>query len=285
MESNTTVKNIKLTLSWNGASFSGYQYQPHAFTVQEALNTAWKTLTGEVVTLYGCSRLDAGVHAHQFVLNFHSHTLLGEEAIVRGLNGILHSVMKVSISIYRCEFVSPEFHARFHAVGKHYRYLIWQGFAHHALLTPQCWHVRSRQNLQKLGEILKQFEGTHDFSAYRASDCATHASDGRVLSEGHQKPTVKTIFKVAATPHPEFPEMITVDIWGDGFLKNMIRNMVGTAVEVATGKLSDKTITDSFMHGKRELVGTCAPGWGLSLRQVFYKKEVLQAASEKGSSV
>lgn len=271
MESHTTSKNIKLTLSWSGSQFSGYQYQPHAFTVQEALNTAWKKLTGEVVVLCGCSRLDAGVHAHQFVLNFFSQTELSEAAILRSLNGILCSVMKVAICIYRCEFVSHDFHARFHATGKHYRYLIWHGFAQHAIFTPTCWNVRSRQNLKNLGEILKQFEGTHDFSAYRASDCASHVSEGRVLPEGCKKVTLKTMFKVTTSIHPEFSEMLIIDIYGDGFLKNMIRNMVGTAVDVATGKLPEKTITESFVHGNRALVGMCAPGLGLSLMQVFYE--------------
>ena len=102
-------KNIKLTLSWNGAKFSGYQYQPNAITVQETLNSAWRILTGEVVTLYGCSRLDAQVHASHFVLNFLSETNLEEEKILRALNGILHTQFKVAISIYSCEFVEKEF--------------------------------------------------------------------------------------------------------------------------------------------------------------------------------
>lgn len=254
-------KNIKLTLSWNGAKFSGYQYQPHAVTVQETLNSAWKILTGETVTLFGCSRLDAQVHAHHYVLNFYSHTSLEAGKIVRAMNGILHNQFKAAISVYDCEFVDKEFHARFHTTGKHYRYLIWYGFKTHALLTPQCWHVHCKNELKNLNAILQQFVGEHDFAGFRASDCSA-------------KNTLKYIHAVKAYQHPHFPQMTIIDFFGEGFLKNMIRNMVGTAVQVAYGKLQEDCIQNAFQHKNRELVGMCAPGWALTLMKVYYNKEL-----------
>ena len=267
--------NIKLTLSWNGEKFSGYQYQPDAITVQGTLNSAWKILTQEDVVLYGCSRLDAKVHASHYVLNFHSKTELKEEKIIRALNGILHNQLKADISIYHCEFVDDDFHARFNAVGKHYRYLIWNGHKSHALLTPQCWVLhfknkltlganehRSRDNnkLVNLEQICQQFIGEHDFAGFRASDCSA-------------KHTIKTIYSVQVHQHPHFPEMTFIDFFGDGFLKNMIRNMVGTAVQTAIGKLKDDCIQNAFQHKNRELVGQCAPGSALTLMRVYYNKE------------
>lgn len=253
------TKNIKLTLSWNGAKFSGYQYQPHAITVQETLNQAWRILTGEIVTLYGCSRLDAQVHANHYVLNFFSEVELEEEKIICAMNGILHNQLKVDISVYDCEFVDKEFHARFHAVGKHYRYLIWYGYKTHALLTPKCWHVHSKNEPKNLQEIVNQYIGEHDFAGFRASDCSA-------------KNTIKHVYAVKVNHHEHFPEMIIVDFWGDGFLKNMIRNMVGTAVQMAIGKLQDDCIQNAFVHKNRELVGMCAPPWALTLMQVYYNK-------------
>ncbi len=262
------MKNIKLILSWNGAKFSGYQYQPNTVTVQGTLNTAWKILTGETVTLYGCSRLDAQVHANYFVLNFYSKVDINEEKIIRALNGILHGQLKADICIYDCMFVENEFHARYNAVGKHYRYLVWYGYKSHALLTSLCWNVHSKNELNNLKSILAQFVGEHDFAGFRASDCSS-------------KNTVKNIYAIHAYNHPLFPEMTLIDIWGDGFLKNMIRNIVGTAVQVSLNKLSKDCIQNAFEHKNRELVGMCAPGWALTLMKVYYDKEQFMLEARK----
>lgn len=203
---NQEYKNVKLILSWNGEKFSGYQYQPHAFTVQEAVTNAWKILNKETVTLCGCSRLDAGVHAQYYVLNFHTKTSLNIERILKGLNGILHSNLALDISIYHAEYMPSDFHSRFHAIGKHYRYLIWYGFSEHAFLTKRAWHVRSKISPENIKTILKQFEGEHDFAAFRASDCAA-------------KTTIRKISCIDTWSHPIYPEMLIVDVWGDGFLK------------------------------------------------------------------
>ena len=257
---NKEYRNLKLILSWNGEKFHGYQYQPHVFTVQEALTKTWETLTKETVTLCGCSRLDAGVHAQYYVLNFHTITQLTEERIIKSFNGILHANLGLDISVYKVEFVDSSFHSRFHSTGKHYRYLIWHGFSEHAILTKRCWHVRSKLSLNEVKRNLDQFVGEHDFSAFRASDCSA-------------KTTVRKIYKIDSWIHPVYPEMLIVDIWGDGFLKNMIRNIVGTSVDVASGKLDKNTITEAFTHLDRTKTGMCAPAWALTLMQVFYDKE------------
>ncbi len=250
-------RNLKLTLSWNGAKFSGYQKQPHAVTVQESIEKAWNILTAENPKIIGCSRLDAQVHAFYYVLNFQTNTELSNEKIIGSLNGIFRHVLQAAICVYDCSDIDLEFHARFHSVGKHYRYLIWQGSKTHAILTPQCWHVRTGKSLVDLPFILKQFEGKKDFSAFRASDCGSSQTE-------------KNIYKIQTHHHNLFSEMLTIDIWGDGFLKNMIRNIVGTAVDVAAEKRSKTCIQEAFQHKKRELVGVCAPGWALTLMKVYY---------------
>jgi tRNA pseudouridine38-40 synthase len=261
------MKNIKLILSYNGSKFNGYQTQPNVVTVQETLNSAWRILTGESVILLGCSRLDSQVHANYYVLNFYSETLLLEEKILRALNGILHNQLKAEICIYNCEFVDENFHSRFHAKGKHYRYLIWYGQKTHALLTPRCWHIHSKNSLENLAEIMQQYIGEHDFAGFRASDCSS-------------KQTLKTIYNIQTRQHIQFPEMFIIDIFGDGFLKNMIRNMVGTAVQVSIKKLHDTCILEAFEHKNREQVGVCAPGWALTLMKVYYSKEELVSSSK-----
>ena len=261
------MPNIKLTLSWNGAKFNGYQSQPDGCTVQDTLNAAWKIFAKESVTLIGCSRLDSQVHAHHFVLNFLTETEFECEKIIRALNGILHTHFKADICVYDCEYVASDFHARYHALGKHYRYLIWSGHKTHALLTPQCWSIHSKNKIENLNSYLQQFVGEHDFAGFRASDCSA-------------KNTIKNIQAVTLTQHALFPEMQIIDFCGDGFLKNMIRNMVGTAVQMSLGKLESNCIQNAFEHKNRERVGMCAPGSALTLMRVYYNKEELSRDSQ-----
>ena len=256
-------QNFKLTFSWNGEKFHGYQQQPNVFTVQEAITKAWFILTKETVTLTGCSRLDAGVHANSFVLNLQSKTNYSLDRILKGLNGIFHSQLHLDISLYSVEHAESSFHARFSALGKHYRYLVWFGFSEHAFLTRRCWHVRTKLDISELFLQFQYYVGEHDFSAFRAVDCGA-------------KNTIKKIYQIQVQFHPVFSECIVIDIWGEGFLKNMIRNMVGTAVDIASNKLPKNTITEGYLHKNRNLTGVCAPAWGLTLMQVFYTKQDLE---------
>ena len=254
-------KNIALSLTYDGKAFQGYQSQPHARSVQDILNQAWQTLTGEKVTLYGCSRLDSGVHAQHFVLNLFtaSPRAANLSLLVQSLNGILHSGLCEPISIYDAWQESDTFNARFDAIGKHYRYLIWYGRGTHAQLTPRTWHIRSRAEPQNLAQIMSDFKGEHDFNAFRASDC-------------NAKTTIRTVSQIKIWNHPRYKEMTIVDIWGEGFLKNMIRNMVGSSVDIATQKSPISAIKNAFKHKDRTQVGQCAPALGLSLMQVYYNK-------------
>lgn len=262
-------RNIRLEISYDGRDFFGYQYQPNQKTVQEVLTSAWKTLNREQVLLFGCSRLDAGVSASHFILNLYSQTEYDCERIVRGLNGVLQTVFRAPISVYSCEDAPPNFHARYDTVGKHYRYLIWHGRGSHALLTPHCWQVRSTESPQNLANILSEFEGTHDFSAFRAQGCQSSTTE-------------RTIRRVDCWSHPKYSELTVCDFWGDAFLKNMIRNIVGTSVDVSTKKLPISIISQAFKHGNRESVGQCAPGHALTLEQVYYDFEQYKNDSKAG---
>lgn len=255
--------NVRLELSFDGSAFSGYQSQPHANTVQDSLRAMWRTYSGgEDPTLFGCSRLDAGVHANHFVLNFFTAkaiTPLDCEGVLRALNGILHSKMGLPVSVRSVSLAEPGYNARFDAHGKHYRYLVWYGFARNALLTPRSWLVRSRRPLESegLGAALGLFRGTHDFAAFRATDCAA-------------KNTVRTIDAIHVWKHPRFEELFVVDFFGEGFLKNMVRNVVGTSVDVATGRMDPGDVLGAFDHGLRGRTGQCAPAHALTLERVYY---------------
>jgi tRNA pseudouridine38-40 synthase len=265
------VRNLCLEISYRGEGFMGYQSQPHGNTVQDTLNKAWLTLTQENTTLYGCSRLDAGVHAQQYFLNLFTRSTRDCEDITRSLNGILRSAMNTAISVYRCFEVSPDFNARFDTLGKHYRYRLWYGRGHHAALTPAAWAIRSRDfNLNLLNQALQDCVGEHDFSAFRASDCTA-------------KSTVRKILKIEIERNGQYPESLCIDFYGEGFLKNMIRNIVGTTVDIAVGKLQQNAVTSAFEHLERTRVGQCAPAHALTLERVFYAQAEWEKTTGKGT--
>lgn len=244
----------------------GYQSQPHGVTVQDMVNKAWHIMTQETTVLYGCSRLDAGVHANQYFLNLYTRSVRSCEEIYRSLNGILRTQLNVPISVYQARDVEPDFNARFDTQGKQYRYRLWYGRAHHAALTTAAWSVRSRSfEPENLISALSQVIGEHDFAAFRASDCAA-------------KSTVRKVERVDVWKHPVYPEALTVDVWGEGFLKNMVRNIVGTAVDVATGKLCSSALVDALQHLDRTRIGQCAPAHALTLQRVFYSEADWQEA-------
>ena len=262
-------RNIRLTLSFVGKGFLGYQRQPHGPTAEGFLVKAWQILTGEDARIIGCSRLDTGVDAEHFVANVPSNTKIPAEALVRGLNGILWNTLHARISIYDAEDVPLDFHARFHAVGKHYRYLMWHGRGRVAGLAERAWHVRKRHLDQDLLPIFQVFVGTHDFSAYRSQDCQSAQP-------------VRTIDRIDFWKHPVWPELGIIDVWGQGFLKNMIRNLVGNAVAVAADDLKIVALTQAFEHRDRAQMGPCAPGHGLCLKQVYYNRTVYNEHASKG---
>lgn len=259
-------RNLRVTLSYHGGAFRGYQFQPHVPSVQGALQEAWSVVARDPQgTLMGCSRLDAGVCAYHYVLTVHTSSSLPCDALVASLNGYFQSGTPAAIRIASVEDVDPHFHARFDALAKHYRYLLWYGHGQHALLGPRAWRVRSAVPLVvgDLAPLWSQYVGTHDFRGFRSADCTA-------------KTTRRTVYKSLCWPHPLYPNLFILDVWGDGFLKNMVRTMVGTAVDVALGKLPPDTIEKAFHHGSRAQVGQCAPGLGLTLMQVFYRTEDLE---------
>jgi tRNA pseudouridine38-40 synthase len=259
------MKNLRFELSFSGHGFMGYQKQPHGETVEGCLLNAWKMLTREDAQLIACSRLDTNVNAEHFVFNVHTTCELSPDEILRGLNGILISGMNKEICIYSAAQVDESFHARFQTVGKHYRYLIWHGRSRHRRYLRSAWHVRTAHLHPNLEGLAQHFVGTKDFSAYRSKDCTAQQ-------------TVKTIHYIDLWQHPLYPELLIFDIWGSGFLKNMIRNIIGTIIDVSSGKFLISDLHDSFTHGTRERMGQCAPGWGLSLQRVHYEESTYTAA-------
>ena len=252
----SAVRRLQVVLSYSGEPFFGFQRQPHVPTVQSTLTAAWRIFSGEERDFWGCSRLDAKVNADHFIAAFDTNKTCSTEKILRGLNGILKNTLKAPIFLYAVNEAKGDFHPRFSAVGKHYQYLMWYGWPQHRICD-QAWILRGKMDLARLTPFCKQhYEGHKDFAAFRSADCSA-------------RKTMRTLDLIRITQDRQLPELWRVDVFGQSFLKNMIRILVGTAIDHCRNRISHEQVERAFATGDRTLTGTCAPGHGLTLKRVF----------------
>jgi len=244
------MKNIKLTIEYDGSQYHGWQTQNNSLAVQDVITEGIFKITGEKVTVNGSSRTDAGVHAFGLCANFLSSSSIPPDRFAYAIN----TVMPSDIVIVKSEEVSLDFHARFDSKGKKYRYLIYNSVFPSALLRDRACHVSKTLDVAKMQEAADKFIGTHDFSTFMAA--------GSVV-----KSTVRTISYVKVEKKDN---LISFEIQGDGFLYNMVRIMAGTLIEVGCGKINAADINDIILSGNRKRAGKTAPAHGLYLVEVYY---------------
>lgn len=249
------MRRILLTIAYDGREFVGWQVQPNGVSVQEILEREICRFSGEDVRLYSSGRTDAGVHAAGMMAHFDTTTSLPVRAYREAVNGRLPG----SIAIRDAVEAPSEFHARFSAVGKWYRYTLYCNEVRSPFAEGLSWHIRRKLNLTAMEEGLAFFAGEHDFRGFRASSCVA-------------KGTVREIFAVRLV---DGGEQVHIDICGSGFLQHMVRIMVGTLVEVGLEKRSAEEIAELLKTGERGAAGLTAPPDGLMLREVWYDREVL----------
>lgn len=250
------IRNIKLTMRFNGSGFHGWQIQENAETVQECTVRAIETIIGCRVTLNGCSRTDSGVHANMFCCNFRTEKEIDCKKLMRGLNAVLPD----SVSVYGCEEVPCEFHSRFDCKGKEYIYKIWNSEAKNPFMKSLALHYPYKLDTQMLNEQAADFVGTYDFSAFCSS--GTDVED-----------KTRTVYSCKVTRDGE---MVVFSVKGDGFLYNMVRIMVGTLLDINSGKIEKGTVRDIILSKDRKRSGITAKAEGLYLNEVYYdEKEVM----------
>ncbi len=246
------MRNIKLTLCYDGSAFHGYQQQDNAETVEAALKKALRRLIGEDVKPVSCSRTDAGVHAEMFVCNFKTETDRENEKLLRGLNALLPP----TVAVQTCEDVPLSFHARYDCTGKEYRYLIWNAPVRNPFYVGRAVHVPYALDVERMDKAAKLFLGTHDFSAYCASGSEV-------------KSKVRTITACSVRRNGA---LVVFSVRGNGFLYNMVRIMAGTLLSLSAGGLTEEDIMRSLKSGKRTDAGPTAKAEGLYLHEVYYEE-------------
>lgn len=253
-----TKRRIRLTISYDGTEFSGWQRQKHATTIQEEIEKHLSRMTNEDIFLHGAGRTDAGVHAESMVAHFDTFATINDTNFFLGLN----SMLSKAIRIKEAKTCDPEFHARFSATGKKYQYHLHTGSIHPPHIRLYTLHTPHISQLQAMRACLQTLEGEHNFSSFENT-----GSRDKSITTG--RGAVRTIYE-AQLLTPKKNRLI-FNFIGDGFLKNMVRNMVGTLLEVGRGKISPDEFKTIFLKKNRNSAGPTAPAHGLFLKKVYYR--------------
>jgi tRNA pseudouridine38-40 synthase len=258
---------LKLTVAYDGGAYFGWQDQPGKPTVQGTLEATWRSLTQESVRLTAAGRTDAGVHALGQVVGIRTETRLTNAVLHRGLNALLPN----DIAVSAVEDAREGFHATYDAIGKRYRYQIHNGRTPSVFDRHYAWHYPQPLDAEAMHAGGQSLVGKHDFCSFETA--------------GSERPhSIRTIHQLIVkrsgqlSPQAEFPsaaraihaDLITIDVAGDGFLYNMVRTIVGTLVEVGTGKQGINWPSWVLGAQDRRRAGQTAPPHGLFLVSVDY---------------
>lgn len=245
------MRNIKLTIEYDGKDFNGWQKQPNKLNIQGEIERAIKDVTGEEVELIASGRTDAGVHSLGQVANFKTNSNIPVEKIPIALN----TKLKRSIRILNAEEVEERFHSRYNCKKKTYRYIINNSENGTAIYRNLEYNFSPKLDVDKMNKAVKEFIGEHDFKGFKASGTSSKSSvrtiyDAKVYKEG---------------------ERVIIELTGNGFLYNMVRIIAGTLIEVGIGKIQPDEISDIIKSGDRQLAGKTLPPQGLYLVKVNYE--------------
>jgi tRNA pseudouridine38-40 synthase len=246
------MRNIKLIIAYDGADFHGWQDQPGLPTIQGALNDAARKITQEKIRVHGASRTDAGVHALGQVAHFKTQSALSAVEFQRALNALLPP----AIRIVSAEEVGHEFHARWLALGKTYRYRIYRGRVLPPFEYRRALHYPWPLDEDAMAAAARQFEGEHDFTSFAASSGSEE--------DDHDRNMVRAVHSSEIVREPDREEIAYV-IRGQSFLRYMVRKIVGTLLEVGRGRLAPDDIPQLFEARDRSRSGPTVPPEGLYL--------------------
>jgi len=244
------MRTIKVTISYDGTAYKGWQLQKNAKTIQEEMEDAVEKVFGKRHRLYGASRTDAGVHAIEQVAHFKAASAIPIHKIPRALNALLAE----DIAIKKAEEMYPDFHARFDAKEKHYRYYIFNSKSRDPFKEKYSWRVPYRLDVPLMRREASILIGEHDFRSFQAKD-------------KRERSSVRNIFYIDITKRKN---SLIIDIAANGFLYNMVRNIVGTLVELARGYFPPGSMQKILKNKDRRTAGPTAPAKGLFLVEVKY---------------
>lgn len=245
------LKNFKLIIEYDGSSYNGWQRQKNGRTIQGEIEKALVTMTSRKVTVTGSGRTDAGVHALGQTANFLCDTKLSAETFLNGLNRLLTE----DIVFRECGEVDEKFHARISAKSKIYNYRILNSSLPAAIGRQYAWFIRKKLDLDAMRRAIVHIIGVHDFKSFEGSGSPRSGTTRRVMN---------------ATLIEKDNNCLVFEIEADGFLRFMVRNIVGTLADVGLSKITPDDFKQILIAKDRRLAGATAPPQGLFLMRVIY---------------
>ncbi|MDM8526264.1 tRNA pseudouridine(38-40) synthase TruA [Desulfococcaceae bacterium HSG8] len=245
------MKNFKLTIEYDGTAYHGWQIQKNGRTIQGEIEKALAVMTGNKVRLTGSGRTDAGVHAFAQAANFHCDTGITPEAFQKGLNSLLQD----DIVIRSCEEADEKFHARYDAKSKTYHYRILNRPIPAAVSRQYAWFIRKKLDHEAMRSAIIHLIGTHDFKAFEGAGSPRAHTNRCVLN---------------ANLSEQDQGYLVFEIEANGFLRFMVRNIMGTLADTGTGRITPDDFKRILLSGDRGQAGVTAPPHGLFLMNVRY---------------
>jgi tRNA pseudouridine38-40 synthase len=258
-------RSIRLVIAFDGTVYKGWQRQKSVPTIQGVLEKKISLLCAEPVSLHGAGRTDAGVHALGMVAHFRTNAERPLPTFCHGLN----SLLPPDIRILEATNVAADFHSRYSALGKTYRYDFFTGRIMSPVRRLYEVHFPCSFDLSAVQECLQLLIGTHDFVSFEGS-----GSRDPVRNKG--RGSVRTIFQAECRPVKDMPLHFSFFVTGDGFLRHMVRNIVGTLLPAGQKKISPADFAEILNARNRNSAGPTAPAHGLFLQKIYYENKELQ---------
>lgn len=244
------MRNLLLTISFDGTAYHGWQVQENAVTIQQTLQDALEHICSKRDNIVGCSRTDSGVHANMYCCNMRTESPID----CRKLVGALNAVLPKDIAAVDCKEVDFDFHARYDCKSKEYIYKIWNSPNKNPFLYNYSLHYKYPLDEKFLSQQAKMFVGTHHFDSFCAAGSSVEDTERTVINATVEREGDMVIFRVEA----------------DGFLYNMVRIMVGTLIDISRGKIPPDSIDGIIAAKNRSAAGYTAPAHGLYLNKIHY---------------
>jgi tRNA pseudouridine38-40 synthase len=260
---------FKLIIEYDGTLFFGWQRQKKEKTIQGELESALSHILNQQIHIRGSGRTDAGVHALGQVAHFHADTQMDPQVLKKGLN----SLVKPFIVIRECSTVDGIFHAQYNARSKEYNYYILNRPDPCAIGGAYLWQIKKPLDLDRMNHCCEMITGTHDFKSFENTGSPRTSSIREVFFAAVESVKIAEPVKPVAPPgngNAFENELIVFKISASGFLKNMVRNLMGTLVDVGIKKINPTEFEAIFIAKNRVLAGKTAPARGLFLKQVTY---------------
>lgn len=242
--------NIKLTVAYDGTAYFGFQKQPDFNSVEEELELAIIEAVKHPVKIFMAGRTDKGVHAMGQIVNFFSETSID----IGNLPRVINRYLPDDIAVVGSSYVDDDFHSRYSAKGKFYRYIIYRGKYRNPIFHNRSYHYPFPLDIEKMKEASKCLIGELDFKSFMGR--------GAVV-----KDTIRRIYRIEFI---EDGDMLYIDFYGKSFLKNMVRILVGTFIEIGTGHRDVDFMENALYSKRRRAAGPTAPACGLYLMKIYY---------------